>query len=312
MVRAHVDAPNAPCAKSSVLERACICWAMDGEPRIVEMKEDDWVSPEDMRIRAEEQARLQVEKEEAARWSGNDGGSGGSKSAARGPLFELGLWSTALSDAVLVACALWGCWVLCNNQYFAPYYARYSLLVPVVGLIITALAALVGSLRFAGLAFLAPAHETLTAVATATGVPLIAVGALLASEMHLSSHRFNSILPMGVAAISAVSVRGFGAHLGMPLATAGGVAIAAKALAMVGRSIPAAALLLVGVATAVFAGRFVKPDKRDKRHGSLQMLGVDVFHYLFAAALLCFAYGISAATDSVHPPRLLLLAWSPW
>ena len=70
------------------------------------------------------------------------------------------------------------------------------------------------------------------------------------------------------------------------------------------------ALLLAGVGLAVAASRFVAPGAKESRHGPLRLLGVDVFHYLFALALVCMAHGIAAATSAAHP-SLLVLGWLP-
>jgi hypothetical protein len=283
---------------------------MAEEPRIVEMQEDDWVSPEDMRLRAEEKARLQAEEDEAARLSGR---TSRKDAAAASFSFPPGQWSTALSDAVLVACALYGCWLLVGHEAFSPYRARDSLLMAVAGLVLMALAAFFGTLRFAGLEVVAPVHDFLATMASAAGLPLFAFGALLAGEVHLSSHRLNGLLALVASAAIMAVTRGWGkavSGLAAPAAVAA-MALKGAALVAVRREAAAGLLLLLGVALAGIAGRFVAAGAKQQRHGPLRMLGVDVFHYLVALGLVALAHGIAAATRVDQTPVPLVLAWLP-
>lgn len=133
---------------------------MDEEPRIVEMKEDEWLSPEDLRLLAEEKARLQREKQEAERLS---------RAAERGPTVSSlpAQWSTVLSDFVLVlACVM----AIVKLWEHPVRDARPSLVVAMFGFAFTGLAAAFGCMRFAGVGAFLNLHELFTLVAKLLGL----------------------------------------------------------------------------------------------------------------------------------------------
>jgi hypothetical protein len=197
---------------------------MDEEPRIVEMKEDEWLSPEDLRLLLEEKARLQKEKQEAERLSR------GYERASNVSSFPLppGQWSTVLSDLALVLACVWAIVRLWNHPV---QDARSSLIVAMLGFGFTGLAAACGCFRFAGVGVFLPLHEFTTMLAKLLGLPLIAVGVVMAGEMFLSAYRLNSVIPFGLIATTLVVRGGFGEKLGMPLSSAAGLMIAVKSVA---------------------------------------------------------------------------------
>jgi low temperature requirement protein LtrA len=64
-------------------------------------------------------------------------------------------------------------------------------------------------------------------------------------------------------------------------------------------------LCLGGFVLALLAGFFVRPTTRNAQYVPF-VLGVDVFHYLYALAMVLMGIGIDLATT--RAPRLLLLS----
>ncbi len=309
---------------------------VDEEPRIVEMKEDEWLSPEDLRVQAEEKARVQREVEEARRASARAWAASSSSSSSWS--WGGAQWSSAASDAALGAACVWSALRLLGPALAHESGGGPTLLLAVLGLALAASAALCRAAAFAGLAPLVPAHHFLTTLATLLGLvtqqthktnfccfskrkkkqktknkkqktkkkPLVAACIVLTGEFHLSSHQLHALLPLLLILTGFAVQKGLAKKLGMPLSSLGGAAIAVKGLAQLWRG-PASAgfLWLAGFGLILGSGYFVQPNKKNVRHGPFHMLGVDVFHYLFALGMILLGIGIEwAMTDS---PRLFLL-----
>lgn len=133
-------------------------------------------------------------------------------------------------------------------------------------------------------------------------------------ETHLSSRLLHAILPLLLVVTGAVFRFGLARRLGSPLSSIGGLLVGAKGLLLVllrwQQSGRAGAALLGGLALALIAGYYVGPTRKMARHSPLAVLGVDMFHYTFALAVVLLAAGIDAAT--VHNVRPMILAWIPY
>jgi hypothetical protein len=184
--------------------------------------------------------------------------------------------------------------------------AKSSLVLGSIGFGVTGVAALAGCFRFAGIDVVVRVHDVLTSLATLLGLPLIAAGVLLAGEIHLSSHRLNGLIPLVLMLTIMAGRLGYIAKVAMPLSQLAGALIALKGIFMLFHSFYGGVLLLTGVASAVFAGNYATPRRKNKKFGPF-LLGVDLFHYLYALALVLFGYGIVQLT--VEAPQPVLMYW---
>ena len=104
--------------------------------------------------------------------------------------------STVISDGLLaLACLAGAGWLLRNQQFTAAQQA--TRLAAVCGLLLTALAAAVGSLRFAGMDELIELHRSLSNASGAIGLPLLVFAALALSRRW----QWNTKLWLALAAV---------------------------------------------------------------------------------------------------------------
>lgn len=265
------------------------------EPEIREMREDEWISPEEERFRQElmkeqlAQARKAVLAEEFRKEVKYEGRR---------------LHST-LSDAVLATTCLVAAFALSHDR--AANFATVQ--IAVTGFFAIAVAALCGCLRFGGVfpSIFVRVHDFMSAFATLVGLPCIAAGALLLTELHVSAPRFNQVLPLIVTAGFLLTFQGYGEKVGKLLSTAGGGVIGFTSLSLlfrVGAVVPAL-LLLAGLVGAIVAGGFLEGDKRERFFVPGLANGVDVFHYIFSVALAVLAFGVLQLSATFPSP-------SPW
>jgi hypothetical protein len=217
--------------------------------------------------------------------------------------------STVLSD-----------FVLCLVSLFCAYYlytsgselTTYTFQTACLGFLAIAVASFVGCIRFSGLGphkVFVTLHDGASSVATLLGVPLIAVAVLYAGEANIPRFRFHQILPVVPAAAVALVTRGYAEKIGSLPSILGTLVIVVKAIALlfafeVSRVIQVSALLLSGVVCLVVSGEYLK--KKGRFVGGMR--GVDVFHYVLAAALVLFMFGIVSALP-LGQRKLILLRW---
>ena len=260
----------------------------DEEPQIVEMREDDWISPEEQRLIDAERAR---EREELRRAQAEAG-------VHASPAHNIRAWpglqaSTVLSDLFLALVAVYCAYAVRLEDSFV---SRGYKLMAAAGFLIIALAAFAGSVRFSGLGsrWATPAHDLLSRMAAVLGLPCVAIAALYAGERVLDPQRLQQIFPFFVFLCGVVFRREWDLHVApiLPVAAVGLIGFKAVAVAVSFGSVALvpSALWMGGVLLTLAAGEALK--RRNQFLGSKWLLGVDVFHYFFALALLCFCFAL--------------------
>lgn len=264
----------------------------DDGPQIVEMKESEWVTPEEIRLRKEIELLKEAEKKERAK-------------ASSGPRTSI-----VISDAFLGVHAI-GSAILIYTHMNAQNH--YSLLLALIGCFIMSLAAFAGCFRF-GLGDLPPLvfiHDRLTAVSMIAGFPMVAIGAVLVTEWDLKAFDFNKIAVIVVVVVMLLQTQ-FQQNaktVGTLLSLASGVLVISKSIALYFRygSLVPSVLMFGGVVIGVLSLDYSKGKNRDSVYFSL-ILGVDVFHYLFALSLFCIVLGIVIASQLQTFAHPLLLS----
>lgn len=192
-------------------------------------------------------------------------------------------WDAAWTDAVLAGVAWAGAGWLAGR---VPGRA-----LPASGLAIVALAASVGTVRFAGVDALIPAHRGLSGWAGLVGVPLVAVG-LVGLPLERATRRVVDVSAAVVAVVLTGALLLGGLELGdrLEVPVAGSCLVAAAIGGSIARNwVGAAGATLVLVAGLVVAGP-----------GSWLGFGREGwFHLVFAVALACLA--VAMRVDRAAP-----------
>ena len=178
-------------------------------------------------------------------------------------------------------------------------------MLPMAGIASISVAAFFGCLRFGGIyrKYMIDVHDFLSLLGSVFGFPLIAAGCFLVGGWNLTAFTLNRslLLYFLLCGYGCFSYKEKAKTAGTILSIFAGVTMVVKGVVLsvqYGMSL-AVVFILCGVVCAVVAGEFIKGIRRNTLYLPF-CFGVDVFHYLFAVALILIVQGIIAA-DSMNP-----------
>jgi hypothetical protein len=190
--------------------------------------------------------------------------------------------STAISDGALAIAALGGAVWITRRRHGPAIHASSSV---ALGLALIAAAALIGSLRFAGVDQLTELHALLTAIAKFAARPLIGLGHLALAWRLRPSARAVTLVLLALTTAPLLAYRLDLADIyGLAIGTAGVLGVFAAAGRQRSRHPRAATSAAAGGALVLIAGLVI---------GTRGMIGpvlrVDAFHYAMALAAILLA-----------------------